>query len=416
MLLLTFFLISQISALNLCLQSNTDLCLGLSGLEPGRVLAGAPLQLKSRYKSVLYDSELRIQFLEGVNKSLYFTFENQTLWVDKANKGSLLGILSKKSDGAVFSQNQISIYNSTRCLTVMRCPSGICSSEEDKRELVTPKKGAYLNFLPCDGLGFQLWEADPPCHKGCTDDMLLNNVCDQECNYIECFNDFSSCNATLFPTSSPTTRKPTKKTKIPSKTPTQNPSKTPTSSPGLTFSPTSLPTYDTGSLTPSTSPSTHPGVVLVPTFQPSLVPTFSPTHLPSTSPSKNPTRLPSLQPSPQPSLQPSLSPSLNPTLKPQESNLPVTLPPSTLPPSPANLPQGATLAPTGVATPYFDPGWIALIVVAFLILFCVGGFIFWKKYFKENKNKIPPPQLPGRLPSPRETTRDEPERTTQAFV
>lgn len=412
MLLFIFFLISEITALNLCLQSNTDLCLGLSGLEPGRVLAGAPLQLKSRYKSLLYDSELRIQFLEDVNKSLYFKFENQTLWVDKANKGSLLGILSKKSDGAVFSQNQISIYNSTRCLTVMRCPSGICSSEEDKRELTTPKKGAYLNFLPCDGVGFQLWEADPPCHKGCTDEMLLNNVCDQECNYIECFNDFSSCNATLFPTSSPTTRKPTKKTKIPTKNPSQNPSKTPTSLPGLTFSPTLLPIDNIGSLTPSTSPTTHPGVVLTPTFQPSLGPTYSPTLLPSSSPTQSPTHLPSALPS----LLPSLSPSLNPTLKPQESNLPVTLPPVTSPPSPANLPQGATLAPTAVATPYFDPGWIALIVVAFLILFCVGGFIFWKKYFKENKPKLPPPQLPGRLPVPEEILREEPDRTTQAFV
>ena len=164
------------------------------------------------------------------------------------------------------------------------------------------------------------------------------------------------------------------------------------------------------------SPTSHPGVVLTPTFQPSLGPTYSPTLRPSSSPTVHPSFSPTSHPSKSPSLQPSLSPSLNPTLKPQESNPPVTLPPLTQPPSPANLPQGATLAPTGVATPYFDPGWIALIVVAFLILFCVGGFIFWKKYFKENKNKIPPPQLPGRLPSPRETTRDEPERTTQAFV
>lgn len=403
------FLLPLVTPLNLCLEGNYDLCLGFSGLEPGRNMAGAPLQLKSRYKSLIYDSELRIQFLQNENGSLYYQFENQTLLVDKAQKGSLLAILSKKSDGVVFEGGRVTIFNNTRCLTVMRCPSGICLPTEDKRELTTPKKGAYLNFLPCDSLGFQTFVADPPCHDGCTDDMLLNNVCDQECNYVECFNDFNQCNTTLFPTSSPVTQKPTRKTKSPTRLPTLNPTQTPTLSPGTTLSPTGGPSI-LNTEEPTYSPTQHPGVVVVPTFVPSLVPTFSPSVIPTLSPTQRPSQTPTVPPS----LGPTPGPSLHPT-----SESPVSSHPPTGSPVPPSLPvdpEKVTQAPTGVA-PYFDPGWIALIVVAFLIVFSVLGFIFWKKYFKENAPSRPPPQLPGRLPSPQASTAEEEvRRDTQAFI
>jgi len=392
-----------IQGLNLCTTWDTDLCIGVSGLTSGKNIAGVPVQLKSRYNSLVYDAEQRMQFIQDENNSLIFTFENQTMFLDKADKGSSLAILSKRSEGAKFEDGRVTLFNGTRCLTVMRCGGGgggFCDPGEDKiAKEGTFRKGAYLNFLPCisffniTGVGAQLFSEDPPCKPGCTDDMLLDDICDQECNYKECFWDFNSCNGTYSPTRGPTTPRPTKRTSKPSRLPTSNPV-------------TSVPTSATvNSSAPSASPSKSTTLLsLVPTSTPSLQApvTVSPSSLPSPHPtlSSPPSQAPSSQLSPSPTSHPqenTLLPSVTPT---QSPSLPPSLPVS---------PEGGTttLSPTShetPQTPYFDLGWIALIVVLFLVIVVIG--VLGVRYYYQTQEKRrrtvgnEQPNYPGPLPSP----------------
>lgn len=409
MIWLIFLLISLVQSINICVKDNTDLCLGFSGLSTTSQLAGLPLQLKSRYKSLVYDSELRIQFLENENGSLVYKFGNETLFVDKAKAGSHLAILSKRSEGVVVNGESVTLFNNTRCLTVMQCLKGgkeFCdiTSEKPANEAV---KGAYLNFLPCDNtLTTQRFLVDPPCKPFCTDDLLLNDVCDEECNYEECFYDFMSCNTTFSPTTNSPSKKPTKQKKT--QPPVHNKTSVPTFAPSIAQTsvqiPTQAPTHD-----PVHHPTISPSVVDKNTVAPSnhpLSPTASLTHGPTIPPTLNPTSVPSMEsqlPTSSPSYIP--PPTFSPSLPSMQPTVAVTQNPTmSISPTLDNRPVDVTLSPT-IAQSELDMIISVSVLVPLFIIFVLLCCLWPKNRKRLRKlvgHEVPinPPRL--NLPNPNE--------------
>jgi len=155
-------------------------------------------------------------------------------------------------------------------------------------------------------------------------------------------------------------------------------------------------------MNPTSSPSREYIVTFSPSASPSRIGTIAKeTFSPSLSPSLLPSQAPSSQLSPSPTSHPqenTLLPSVTPTHSPS------------LPPSLPVSPEGGTttLSPTSPGetpqTPYFDLGWIALIVVLFLVIVFIG--VLGVRYYYQTQEKRrrtvgnEQPNYPGPLPSP----------------
>jgi hypothetical protein len=356
-----------------CLEGNYDLCLGYSG----NATVGKPLQLKHRHKRILKEDVITWENNCDDQDGLCVPMVNNTLFVDKLRGTRRVG-LSRESAGVNHVNGKLELFNSSNCLTVVECASGggeFCNpfSVRAVMRVGQLQEGAYIVLKECrqNETVSQNFLINPDCRKGCTQQLLMNTRCDQECNYAECFWDFGLCNSTYSPT--PKRFKTPKPTHLPTKLPTYNPTTQPT------VEPTGDPTIQ-----PSVEPTGHP------TIQPTIFlmtesPSFNPTVSLTVSPTMLPTRNPSLNPSTSPTKRPTRSPTIN---------IITTLSPTNRP-SESVKPETVTGSPTGIES-LTSGGFVALwviLVLLFILVLC--GIIYY--FYKKRKETVQHPQT--RLPT-----------------
>jgi hypothetical protein len=326
----------------ICLQSNQNLCLGIS---PGDGLPSynesAPpflMQLKQRlrneaqaldYKKTRWDvrfqenlvslsrfSDLCIS-LQSTDKSLN---ELALYPCTDVVQGTRLGKWAMDFNNNVNEVSTMELMGLGQCVTVVQCANDggpYCNPDSEKP--VTDgiyRSGTYIKTKPCwwTPTGSPTWKDAQTyvqaidCAIGCPPMLQFNDVCDPECSNAQCNWDEGMC----------ITKAPTPPTFRPTESPTKRPTKQPT-----TLQPTHLPTTGSPSEAPTLRPTHEPT-----SRQPSTSPTKKPTHEPT---SKGPTTSPTTStPSQKPSITPTSSfPSKRPTFSPSTS--PTTSTPSFAP-------------------------------------------------------------------------------------
>ena len=343
----------------LCLQSNQDLCLGISPgdgdpvYDPNNVYF---VQLKKRlkneqqgldYKKTRWDVRIRDKRISLSRFSQLCMAKQTGQTLARENIGLYPCDMSGGLDGNLtgrgifdfdFSNlngaSVIQLRGTGTCLTTMTCQgarTGFCNPDSTVVATSSWVSGMYIKARPCWWTPFgdpswqsaQVFRQKLDCAVGCSPFLQNNNVCDLPCANSACNLDNGRCKTasptppTLSPTASPSTHP----SKAPTRPPTTKPSKAPT---------TSKPTKS-------------------PTVKPSKSPTRHPTTKPTTqTPSAHPSTLPTESPSSAPSQAPSLAPSEAPTTKPTAPPVAVLqAPPATN--SPTSAPTAAPVPPVNVA-------------------------------------------------------------------
>lgn len=302
----------------LCTYGNFDLCLGISAGD-GVPQPDKMVQLKSRIENLYQNRSARSVSLARVNQTVALAFY-PNLTISK-QFGSTLAIWDTVP-GSNFTFDRVNLTvrldnGNNRCLTVMTCSSNEDWCDKNSwRPVRSPKQiknGAYVRYRNCtsDLDVAQLFIENPQCAEGCTDEMLMNDVCDPDCNVKSCKWDLRRC---------------PRKTQQPTEAPTESP-KTETSSPHPTETPSTTP--QSSSPTDASQTPTLPIESLPPTPQPTFSPTQSPSSAPSTAPTAQPSSSPSISPSTTPSEAPVALPTEAPTLVPTHGD-------TSFPPSAAN--------------------------------------------------------------------------------
>ena len=279
----------------ICLQSDQNLCLGISpgDLEP-TVDSVFKLQLKRRveneeagtdYKKTRWDISNENGTIRMANFPLYLSKRDNSGSVYVSNTVSIFNLSS--FDTNIDGRGFIALSTIDECLAVMQCneregsATTYCKPQINKEvnNVNQLKPGAYVRFKPCDGSFSQTFRQRLDCNQGCPPSAIGDGVCNLACNVTACNFDDGDCVPTSMPTASPhnlQTLAPL--TNMPTMAPrglSQSPTEAPTTSPhGTPQNATNTPTKK-ASQGPSESPS------------------YRPSHTPTTT---NATAKPTLQP------------------------------------------------------------------------------------------------------------------------
>ena len=268
---------AQLEVRLLCSYHNYDACIGVSAGD-GHPRDEDYVQLKGRIQNEYENNTWKSTALALYNNTIeLYAYPHLSI---RKIEGSTHAIWSR-DNGTEFIFERVNLTvrimnNNSKCLTIMTCGNkeGFCDKDTWRpvKSSKQIKSGNYVKYRNCTSGNdiAQLFIENPQCAPGCTDEMLDNNVCDQECNTKSCKWDLRTCprittSPSLSPTMAPSFLNTILTTILPTFLPTASPTFTPT------ISPTSTPTPN-----PSMSPT------FAPTFDPTFAPTTSPTVLPTT--------------------------------------------------------------------------------------------------------------------------------------
>jgi len=289
----------------LCSYYEFDLCLGVSAGDKNPK-AGDPVQLKGRIQNQYNNNTWRSVAVNiSDNKVTLSAFTNLSI----AKEDGTTKAIWNKEDQSTFEFVRVNLTtriknSNNKCLTIMRCASleDWCdpTSFRPVRGPMQIKNGAYVRYRNCtpDLDVAQLFIENPQCAPGCTDEMLMNDVCDSVCNTKSCKWDLRKCPRSPTASSSPTVSPTVSPSFSPTFSPTMAPTFSPTGSPTVvpTFSPTASPL---GTDTPTESPEYEEEYLVHPTFAPTPAPSTEPTASPSQEPTtEQPTTSPEGTPAP----------------------------------------------------------------------------------------------------------------------